>query len=61
MKAIKDTIGLLRLKAFETDTEEGRSQERHRRIVWTTATGVVAKFAAAASLTSVIEKSVGVL
>ena len=38
LNTIKDTIGLLRLTAFATDTEEGRSQERHRHIAWTTAT-----------------------
>jgi O-antigen/teichoic acid export membrane protein len=50
MKAIKDTIGLLRFKAFDTDTEEGRSQERHRRIAWTTVTAGAAKFGAAAAM-----------
>ena len=50
VKTIKETVGLLRLKAFETDTEEGRAQERHRRIAWTTVTAAAAKIAAAAAM-----------
>ena len=50
MKAIKDTIGLLRLKAVTFDTEEGRSQECHRRIAWTSVAAGGAKFVAAAAM-----------
>jgi len=35
--------GLLRFKSFETDTAEGRSLERYRRIVLTTASGMTAR------------------
>ena len=61
MKAIKDTIGLLRLRAFETDTEEGRSKERHRRIAWTTVTAGAAKFAAAAAMFISVPLTLGYL
>jgi len=61
MKAIKDTIGLLRLKAFETDTEEGRSQERHRRIAWTTVSAGAAKLAAAAAMFISVPLTLGYL
>jgi len=50
LKSIRDTIGLLRLTAFETDTEEGRAQERHRHIAWTTVTAAAAKGAALAAM-----------
>lgn len=50
LKTIKDTIGLLRFTAFETATEEGRSQERHRHIAWTTVTAGAAKAAALAAM-----------
>lgn len=50
LKTIRDTIDLLRFTAFETGTEEGRSQERHRHIVWTTVTAGAAKAAAAAAM-----------
>lgn len=45
------TIGLLRFKAFDTDTEDGRSQERNRLIAWTAVTAAAAK---AASLTAML-------
>ena len=50
LKTIRDTIGLLRFTAFETSTEEGRSQERHRHIAWTTVTAAAAKAAALAAM-----------
>ena len=50
LKTIRDTIGLLRFTAFETATEEGRSQERHRHIAWTTVAAGAAKGAAAAAM-----------
>jgi len=50
MKALKDTIGLLRLKAFELHTQEGHSQERYRRIDWTTLTAGTARLVAAAAM-----------
>ena len=50
MKAIKDTLGLLRLKAIELHTQEGSSQGRHLRIAWTTLTASTAKLVAAAAM-----------
>ena len=50
LKSIRDTVGLLRFKAFETDSEEGRAQERHRHIAWTTVTAAAAKGAALAAM-----------
>lgn len=50
LKNIRDTIALLRLTPFDTDSEEGRSQERHRHIAWTTVTAACAKAAAALAM-----------
>lgn len=61
MKAIKDMLGLLRLKAFDVSTEEGRSQERHRRIAWTTVTAGVAKVIAAAVMFISVPLTLGYL
>lgn len=61
LKTIRDTIGLLRFKAFDTDTEEGRSQERHRHIAWTTATAAVAKGAALAAMLISVPLTLGYL
>lgn len=41
--SIKRKIELVRLRPYETSTEEGRSKERHRRIVLTALTSAVAK------------------
>ena len=43
LKTVRETIGLLRLTPFDTSTEEGRSQERNRRIAWTSVTAAIAK------------------
>jgi len=40
---IRSLKGLLRLKPFDTSTEEGRSRERYRRAALTTLTSVMAK------------------
>jgi len=61
LKAIRDTIGLLRLSAFEADTEEGRSQERHRHIAWTTVTAGTAKAAAVAAMLISVPLTLGYL
>lgn len=61
LKSIKDTIGLLRFTAFETGTEEGRSQERHRHIAWTTVTAGAAKAAAAAAMLISVPLTLGYL
>jgi len=50
MKAIKDTLGLLRLKAFQLHTQEGRSQERYLRIAWTRLIPGTANLVAAAAM-----------
>ena len=50
MKALKDTIGLLRLKAFELHTQEGHSQERYQCVDWTTLTVGTARLVAAAAM-----------
>src|SRR5271169_5254042 len=36
---------LIRLKPFETTTAQGRSQERYRRILWITASGLATRAA----------------
>ena len=61
LNSVKDTIGLLRLTAFETDTEEGRSQERHRHIAWTTVTADAAKVAAVAAMVISVPLTLGYL
>ncbi len=61
LKTIRDTIGLLRLKAFDTDTEEGRSQERHRHIAWTTVTAAAAKGSALAAMLISVPLTLGYL
>ena len=61
LKAIRGTIGLLRLTAFETDTEEGRSQERHRHIAWTTVTAGAAKASTAAAMLISVPLTLGYL
>lgn len=61
LKTIRDTIGLLRFTAFETDTEEGRSQERHRHIAWTTVTAGASKAAAAAAMLISVPLTLGYL
>lgn len=60
-KLVKDTIGLLRFTAFETASEKGRSQERHRRIAWTTVTAGTAKLAAAAAMLISVPLTLGYL
>ena len=50
MKTIKDTLGLLRLKAFQFHTQEGRSQKRHLGIAWTRLVPGTAKLVAAAAM-----------
>lgn len=61
LKTIRDTIGLLRFTAFETGTEEGRSQERHRHIAWTTVTAGASKAAAAAAMLISVPLTLGYL
>ena len=61
LKTIRDTIGLLRLRAFDTGTEEGRSQERHRHIAWTTVTAAVAKGSALAAMLISVPLTLGYL
>ncbi len=61
LKTIRDTIGLLRFTAFETDTEEGRSQERHRHIAWTIVTAGASKAAAAAAMLISVPLTLGYL
>ena len=61
LKTIRDTIGLLRFTAFETATEEGRSQERHRHIAWTTVTAGAAKAAALAAMLISVPLTLGYL
>jgi O-antigen/teichoic acid export membrane protein len=61
LKTIRDTIGLLRFKAFDTDTEEGRSQERHRHIAWTTVTAAAAKGSALAAMLISVPLTLGYL
>jgi O-antigen/teichoic acid export membrane protein len=61
LNSVKNTIGLLRLTAFETDTEEGRSQERHRHIAWTTVTAGAAKVAAVAAMVISVPLTLGYL
>jgi O-antigen/teichoic acid export membrane protein len=36
----RQVLGVLRLRAFDTSTADGRSLERYRRIAWTTVTGM---------------------
>ena len=43
LERIRSLKGLLRLKPFDTSTEEGRSRERYRRAALTTLTSVMAK------------------
>jgi len=61
LKSIRDTIGLLRFTAFETDTEVGRSQERHRHIAWTTVTAAAAKGVALAAMLISVPLTLGYL
>jgi len=61
LKSIRDTIGLLRFTAFETDTEAGRSQERHRHIAWTTVTAAAAKGVALAAMLISVPLTLGYL
>ena len=61
LKTIRDTIGLLRLTAFDTTTEEGRSQERHRHIAWTTVTAAASKAAALAAMLISVPLTLGYL
>jgi O-antigen/teichoic acid export membrane protein len=61
LKTIRDTIGLLRFTAFETATEEGRSQERHRHIAWTTVTAGAAKAAALGAMLISVPLTLGYL
>lgn len=61
LKTIRDTIGLLRFTAFETGTEEGRSQERHRHIAWTTVTAGAAKAAALMAMLISVPLTIGYL
>lgn len=61
LESLKDTVGLLRLTAFETDTEEGRSQERHRHIAWTTVTAGAAKASVAAAMLISVPLTLGYL
>src|ERR1039458_3242382 len=43
LKRIRSLKGLLRLKPFDTATEEGRSRERYRRAALTTITSVIGR------------------
>ena len=61
LKTVRDTIGLLRFKAFDTGTEEGRSQERHRHIAWTTVTAAAAKGSALAAMLISVPLTLGYL
>jgi len=49
---IRFLLALLSWHPFETDTEEGRSKERYRRILWTTLASAFAKFTGV--LTSIV-------
>lgn len=61
LKSIRETIGLLRFTAFETDSEEGRSQERHRHIAWTTVTAAAARGVALAAMLISVPLTLGYL
>lgn len=61
LKTIRDTIGLLRFKAFDINTEEGRSQERHRHIAWTSVTAAAAKGAALVAMLISVPLTLGYL
>lgn len=61
MKAIREAVGLLRLKSFDTDTEEGRANERHRRIAWATVTAGAAKGTAVAAMFISVPLTLGYL
>lgn len=43
LSSIKQHLGIIRLKPFDTSTEAGRSNERHRRIALTAVTSAAAK------------------
>jgi len=61
LKSIRETVGLLRFTAFETDSEEGRSQERHRHIAWTTVTAAAARGVALAAMLISVPLTLGYL
>src|ERR1700741_1499443 len=42
--SVRSMIRVFRLEAWDTSTPEGRSQERYRRAMLTTATSVISKF-----------------
>lgn len=50
ISSITSTIRVLRLTPFDTSTEEGRSQERNRRIAWTSVSAATAKGMAALTM-----------
>jgi O-antigen/teichoic acid export membrane protein len=47
---LRQIAGLVRLRAFETDTAQGRSQERHRRVALTSIASVAKKLITGVSL-----------
>jgi O-antigen/teichoic acid export membrane protein len=61
LKKARETIGLLRLTAFNTTTDAGRSQERHRHIAWTSVTAAAAKITMAATMLISVPLTLGYL
>lgn len=61
LNTIREIIGLLRFRAFDTTSEEGRAQERNRHIAWTSVTAGAAKAAAAAAMLISVPLTLGYL
>lgn len=60
-KKARDTLGLLRLSAFDTTTDAGRSLERHRHIAWTSVTAATAKVTTALTMLITVPLTLGYL
>ena len=60
-KKARETVGLLRLTAFDTTTDAGRSQERHRHIAWTSVTAATAKVTMAVTMLISVRLTLGYL
>ena len=58
---VHQTVALLRLKPFDTSTDQGRSQERNRRAAWTSVTAAAAKIISISAALITIPLTVGYL
>ncbi|UCC55315.1 MAG: oligosaccharide flippase family protein [Gammaproteobacteria bacterium] len=61
LKKARETIGLLRLTAFDTTTDAGRSRERQRHIAWTSVTAATAKITTAVTMLITVPLTLGYL